>query len=117
MSKTFTCKYCGREYTWERKKGHTKTTCNSCIVNRTRKNLKRKLVEYKGGKCQRCGWSSDKYFSVFDFHHENSEEKDFSISGRYCKSYDKLKKEVDKCLLLCSNCHRIIHEQERQSDS
>ena len=71
-----------------------------------RKKAKIKLVEYKGGKCEICGYS--KCIEALEFHHKNPEEKDFTISGKSW-SFERLKLEVDKCFLLCSNCHREIH--------
>jgi hypothetical protein len=75
-----------------------------------RKRTKIKLVEYKGGKCERCGY--DKYPEVLEFHHKDPNEKDFSISGKSW-SFERLKKEVDKCILLCANCHRETHIEEK----
>jgi 5-methylcytosine-specific restriction endonuclease McrA len=72
-----------------------------------RKRTKLKLIEYKGGKCELCGYS--KCARALEFHHLNPDEKDFSISGRSL-SFDKLKSEVDKCILVCSNCHSEIHD-------
>lgn len=67
---------------------------------------KEKLVEYKGGKCSVCGYS--KYIGNLTFHHLNPEEKDFNISGK-SYSIECLKKEVDKCVLLCHICHGELH--------
>ena len=66
------------------------------------------LVKYKGGCCEKCGY--DKSYEALQFHHVNPSEKDFTISG---KSYgvERLKKEVDKCVLVCANCHIEIHEE------
>lgn len=71
-----------------------------------RVNIKQRLVDYKGGKCQICGY--DRCINALEFHHVNPEEKDFTISGG-TKSFDTLKPEIDKCILVCSNCHREIH--------
>lgn len=49
--------------------------------------------------------------SAMEFHHINPLEKDFSISSNINMSYEKIKKELDKCILLCANCHREIHEE------
>ena len=73
-----------------------------------RKRVKIELVKYKGGKCEKCGY--DKCIDALCFHHKNPDEKDFTIGGRSC-SFDNLKKEVDKCDLLCSNCHIEIHTE------
>ena len=74
-----------------------------------RKSAKIKLIEYKGGECEICGYDK-KMPSVYDFHHIDPEQKDFNIGfkGR-TYSIARMKKEVDKCLLLCANCHREIH--------
>jgi len=83
-------------------------------VDRSTK-LKQEIVAYKGGKCEICGY--DKCVGALVFHHQNPEEKSFSISHHH-GSLERLKKEADKCLLLCSNCHRELHweiDQERRA--
>ncbi len=75
-----------------------------------RRRTKRKLIEYKGGKCEICGFSKD-VPCAYDFHHKDPQEKEFQISSRIRK-YETLKKEVDKCMLLCKNCHAEIHEKK-----
>jgi len=78
-------------------------------VTENRRKNKLKLVEYKGGKCQCCGY--DRSVKALEFHHKNPEEKEFGLSTRgITKSFDRLKKEADKCVLVCANCHREIHE-------
>lgn len=71
-----------------------------------RRKTKERLVKYKGGKCEVCSY--DKCLNALEFHHLSSNEKDFQISGKSL-SFEKLKKEVDKCVLVCSNCHKEIH--------
>lgn len=79
-------------------------------VIKWRQRLKERAVEYKGGKCQICGYS--KCIKAFDFHHLQPEHKDFSISrDGNCRSWDTIKPELDKCALVCSNCHREIHAE------
>lgn len=75
-------------------------------TSKYRNTIKQRLVEYKGGKCQICGYN--RCINALEFHHLNPKEKDFTISGG-TKSFDSLKPEVDKCILVCSNCHREIH--------
>lgn len=72
-----------------------------------RKRAKDKLIEYKGGECVICGYN--KCSRSMDFHHLDPNKKDFGISGS-TKSISKLKKEVDKCILVCKNCHGEIHD-------
>jgi len=70
---------------------------------------KRLLVEYKGGKCSICGY--DKYIGALDFHHVDPNKKDFSVSSWANSSLILLKAEADKCILVCSNCHRELHNK------
>ena len=64
-------------------------------------------------KCEICGY--DRCITALEFHHLNRGEKDFSISeSTYSRSMEDLKKEVDKCILVCANCHREIHEKEQE---
>ena len=72
---------------------------------------KLKLVEYKGGKCEICGY--DKCVDALEFHHLNPDEKEFGLSNVDTRALSILKKEADKCILICSNCHREIHYKEK----
>lgn len=83
---------------------------NSEKVVNWRRRVKQKLIIYKGGKCEICGYIKP-FPSVYDFHHKDPNKKDFSISGKTW-SFEKLKTEVDKCMLLCKNCHFEIHDKE-----
>jgi len=65
-------------------------------------------VEYKGGRCFSCGY--DRCLDALELHHISSSEKDFGISDKgYTRSWAKIKEELDKCVLLCANCHRETH--------
>ncbi len=77
-------------------------------VARRRKKLREKAVEYKGGKCMICGYSRCQ--AALDFHHLDANEKEFGISkDGITRSWKKVQKELDKCVLICSNCHREVH--------
>lgn len=80
--------------------------CASAAVARRRRKIKEILVEESGGKCAICGY--DKCLAALQFHHLDPDQKDFGV-GEYSKSIDKLRVEVKKCQLLCSNCHAEIH--------
>jgi hypothetical protein len=82
--------------------------CASCIANKGRHLKKQKLIEYKGGKCLHCGYNKNQ--KALSFHHLNPKEKDFEISSKHCLSFERLKQEVDKCILLCLNCHAETHD-------
>lgn len=84
--------------------------CKSCNNSATMDKIrarKQDLVNYKGGKCCVCGYN--KYVGALDFHHTDPSIKEFNISQLRTYSFDKLKIEADKCVLLCRNCHAEIH--------
>jgi len=83
--------------------------CFNMIGIESQRKRKIEAVEYKGGKCCNCGY--DRYFGALEFHHINPLEKDFNLSKtKYtCYSLEKIKAELDKCICVCANCHREIH--------
>jgi len=94
--------------------GRSKYCSKNCkmtaIVSIRRKELKMLAIEHLGGKCVRCGY--DKCIDAFEFHHRDPSQKDFSIS-KYGHTFalSRVKSEIDKCDLLCANCHREVHFQ------
>ncbi|MDE2022470.1 MAG: helix-turn-helix domain-containing protein [Patescibacteria group bacterium] len=86
-------------------------TCRKCTLAKQTektKRLKKQAVEYKGGKCCVCGYN--RCFRALDFHHTNGEEKEFSIGQRQGNSFESIKAELDKCILVCKNCHAELHD-------
>ena len=81
-------------------------TSNSQSVITWRQRTKIKAVKYLGNKCSICGY--DKCLGVLQFHHTDATQKEFSISGKSI-SWEKIQKELDKCVLVCANCHGEIH--------
>lgn len=85
------------------------TYCKKCTTNQTleRQNkFKMMAIEYLGGKCSICGYF--KCSGALDFHH-NGQGKDFNISKARGYTFEKARPELDKCILVCANCHREIH--------
>ena len=77
-------------------------------VAKRRRKIKQMAIEYKGGKCQVCGY--DKCNEALDFHHHNEGSKRFGIGQKgYTRSWETVKQELDYCYLLCANCHREVH--------
>ena len=77
--------------------------------SKDRRKIKKKAVDYKGGVCSICGY--DKCLAALTFHHLNPNEKDFGISDKAHKiSWDRIRRELDKCALLCANCHHEVHD-------
>lgn len=81
---------------------------NVKAVMEWRRNLKLKAIAYKGGECEICKKMHVPH--LFDFHHIDPTLKEFSIGGDgNTRSWERVKQELDKCLLLCANCHREEH--------
>jgi hypothetical protein len=112
------CSKCNKEknndefYTQnDRKNGAS--LCKSCFNQYCiQRWIQRKIdaIVYKGSECQDCKiqYPNEPYV-IFDFHHSNPKEKEFNWNKLRLKSWKTIVKELDKCVLLCSNCHRKRH--------
>lgn len=95
-------------------KGKNKThswckLCNNEDSLARQKKIKAQCVDYKGGKCSHCGIKDDP--CIYDFHHLDASKKSYTIARFASRSLEVLKSELDKCILLCSNCHRKQHSK------
>lgn len=95
----------------DRKNGSSQ--CKNCFNKYCSERWIQKKIDaiiYKGGSCVDCNISyPEKPYVIFDFHHLDPNEKEFDWSKMRLRSFNKIVKELDKCVLLCSNCHRIRH--------
>ena len=89
----------------------------SKAVTTWRKNLKKRALELFGGKCVCCGYNECS--AALEFHHLEPEHKDFTLASVYKnpKSWDSIVKELEKCALVCANCHREIHYGSRNIEN
>lgn len=114
------CLLCGNKF---KPNNHKRLYCYDCspigmsaaqAIKNKKRALKHKLIEYKGGKCQKCGYN--KCEGALQFHHRNPEEKEFSLSQINLNdteiTLNKIIQEIDKCDLLCANCHAEEHYSE-----
>ena len=75
-------------------------------------NKRRELVKNAGSKCSKCGLEHNEINTpLFEFHHIDPKLKKFNINiGSLNKvSFCKIDEEIEKCILVCANCHRLIH--------
>lgn len=126
-----TCNTCFQEKDRDNFSGGRKF-CNACYAKKARERYskdfkvrekakqktyeritknKEKAVEYLGGKCLDCNGIFPQ--EVYDFHHVDPSTKEKELTSARFQSWDNYKKELDKCVLLCSNCHRIRHRKEK----
>lgn len=99
------CKQCKRDTT---NTHYEKTQDARRLYSKERRNkMKLKCIEYLGSVCADCGKSYHQ--ACFDFHHLDPTKKDKEVGSLMSASWENVKKELDKCVLLCSNCHRVRH--------
>jgi hypothetical protein len=129
QGKTKYCSTCGSKLSYNNKSGF----CKNCkppktkptkkdnrkrskVILEHRRRRKRDLVEYKGGACEICGY--DKCIRALEFHHKNGDDKKYALSKLgNTRSWETDREEVDKCILVCANCHREIHDREYNKNS
>ena len=110
------CGKCGKSFI-VKDNAFNRRYCYDCVPStpksgaQNRQIIKQWALEYKGSKCEKCGYN--KCSEALEFHHKNPEEKDFNLSDRnLILDWQEIKKELDKCILVCANCHREIHAKE-----
>lgn len=112
INKIKICPICSKEFSTNI---NNRIYCYECSpINDSSKYRKRavkhQLILYKGGKCEKCGYN--KCEGALQFHHIDMSQKEFQLSDSDITkniSLNDLKKEVDKCMLLCANCHAELH--------
>lgn len=104
------CEKCKKDYIYNPQKGHGYRFCNACVLRRRHRGIKLKIVELMGGKCLRCGYN--KSVSALQLHHIRG-DKDLAVSQMYNRSWSDVLKELEKCTMLCANCHFEVHAESR----
>lgn len=104
-NRSYCSDHCRRAVQQAQKSGEKRNTSQYVVA--WRRKTKLRAINYKGGRCQICGY--DKSIRALVFHHIDGSSKDFSISS-VSKSWESIRTELDKCVLLCANCHAEVHE-------
>lgn len=103
------------EYTKDKnKKAGLRSCCKVCdrsIKAESYEGRKWECFNYKGCKCEICGVIENADF--YDFHHRVPEDKCFDVTASLMKKWELIRAEIDKCLMLCPNCHRKEHIRMR----
>ncbi len=97
------CKQCGKIFDHAGRN----LVCSTCKGKERRELHRQKATEYLGGKCKYCGYN--RCIAALDFHHRDPLKKETEIGRIWQRSWNRIKEELDKCDLVCSNCHREIH--------
>ena len=104
------CLICGKDFTPKIPVANNRQCCYNCMpdgVQLTRGMFLAKIKEHLGGRCIKCGY--DKCLKALGFHHLDPSKKDFTISNDHFKLKEAVE-EVKKCILICSNCHKELHD-------
>lgn len=75
-----------------------------------KRKRKQFAIEYLGNKCAHCG--NQYHPAIYEFHHLDPATKDRDPSKMLSLKLERLTAELDKCILLCANCHRLEHHKE-----
>lgn len=114
------CEICEKEFETD---NYSRIYCYECSGNSTRldnqtrkhqktilrRSMKLHAIKILGGKCSRCSYN--KCVDALEFHHKNPNVKEFKLGSGNTMSWKEYKKEVSKCVLLCSNCHKEVHSE------
>ena len=91
------------------KKYYEKYGSTSAAKAKIRRGIINRYKEQEG--CARCGYNE--HGCALDFHHVDPSTKEFSPGSRMHGSWPSIMNEIDKCAVLCKNCHAVTHEEER----
>lgn len=95
-----------------KRKESTHSYCKDCFNKYTTERFidkKKAAIEYLGGCCTHCGYN--KYYGALQFHHLDPLEKDMDWKKTRTYKDSRIKEELDKCILLCANCHAEEHNR------
>lgn len=98
---------------FHKKNSQTTSWCKRCLHDYQMKRwILRKIEAIKilGGKCCGCGYN--KNYAALEFHHKDPTQKDLDWTKNRQRSWDKVLAELNKCILLCANCHRETHNPQ-----
>lgn len=104
------CLICGKTFVPKSSAANQRSCCYGCMPDGeqlTRGGFLAKIKQQRGGKCIRCGYN--RCIKALEFHHLDPSKKDFTISNDHFKLADAVK-ESKKCILICSNCHKELHD-------
>lgn len=84
---------------------------SALMVSKRRREKKIQFLKEIGSECSLCGYSDCP--AAIDFHHVDPLEKDFTLSDFVGKGEENIRRELEKCEVVCANCHGEIHGEER----
>lgn len=100
---TNTCQNCGKDIKIRR-------VCNACRVKESRERRWKKILDIRSYFCVKCGYGGLKYVEVLEMHHVDPSKKLFNVNQDGMRSaWEKVKKELLKCIPMCPRCHREYH--------
>ena len=95
----------------QRYKGYCKKCSNS--LESLRYQRKKDFINNQKKQCLKCG---NVRFYLLDFHHREKDKKDFTICQYKKGSLELIQTEINKCVVLCANCHREFHFLEKEQN-
>lgn len=97
--------------------GNKRRICGTCHNQQNlgaQRTKRQRAIDYLGGKCLICDY--DRFKCALDIHHLDRSKKDPNANGLRCWSWERIKKELEFCCLLCKCCHAAVHQNEIPSE-
>jgi hypothetical protein len=107
------CNCCKKDFRYRR--GQVQL-CQNCRRKSKRLAYRISAANYKHNQCEICGLKRNSIddLEMFDFHHIDRTDKSFELGDRIeSRNWETIKNELDKCMMLCANCHRKQHIYNR----
>lgn len=92
------------------KSGFRCMKCSAEATKRVVESKRNRVYEEFGGCCSFCGYN--KCREALEFHHLDPSKKEINPSKVFSRSYERIIQELNKCILLCANCHRELHVKD-----
>ena len=100
-------------YFYAKGKNRLQSNCKKCLCKKQSERwIRRKIeaIQGLGGQCYQCGYKRN--YAALDFHHRNPTDKEFQWQRLRLRPWPQVLLELDKCDLLCKNCHQEKHYPE-----
>lgn len=107
--RSYDCKQCHRDYNKVYYKKNYKAERER--LEKRQKEQRQKLEQMLHEVKTKCGRCDESRFAALDFHHKDPLTKEITVAEAFARNWtvERVKKEIDKCEVICSNCHRVEH--------